>query len=456
MDGGKKLLAGSVQRRLSVALALATAAMAVVAGVLSFQVAYDEARELQDDVLRRVAQLVELQRDTVAAGPLDLHIRGEEDDTRVIVQGLGAIAPARIHSEQGKHLPLPATLSDGLRTVELEGGPYRVLVRTTAAGERFAVAQDSRLRRELARNSAERAILPFLLLVPVLLLVLMRLVRELFRPITDLAQEVDARGEHDLRPIPDAPVPTEVRPFVLAINRLLGRVAQTLNSQRRFVADAAHELRSPLTALSLQAERLQQAPMSEPARERLAVLRQGIERGRTLLEQLLSLARAQQRADPPAAGVSVQAVYRRVLQDLLPLAEARQIDVGVEGEGDARVLASELDLFSLVKNLVDNAIRYTPAGGRVDLSVEPRSDGVLLRIQDSGPGIAPAERERVFDPFYRTLGNEQTGSGLGLSIVQAIAQRLGARISLEYTDPVVPAGLLVRVLLPARGDDALR
>ncbi|MBS0403607.1 MAG: two-component sensor histidine kinase, partial [Proteobacteria bacterium] len=308
----------------------------------------------------------------------------------------------------------------------------------------------------IAQGSALRTVLPFAVLVPILLFVVVSLVRRMFRPVVRLAEAIDRRGDGDLQPVAEQNLPAEVRPFVRAINRLLGRVAQTLDGQRRFVADAAHELRSPLTALSLQAERLQQAPMSEPARERLAVLRQGIERGRALLEQLLSLARAQQRAEPPAAGVSVQAVFRRVLQDLLPLAEARQIDVGVAGEGDARVAASELDLFTLVKNLVDNAIRYTPAGGRVDLSVESRPEGVLLGVQDSGPGIAPAERERVFDPFYRTLGNEQTGSGLGLAIVQTIAQRLGARVSLDDADPAVPAGLLVRVLLPAHGEDALR
>ncbi len=451
MDGRQELLAGSVQRRLSLTLALVIAAMAVVAGALSFLVAFDEARELQDDVLRRVAQLVELQRRTAAAGLLYMHIQGDEDDTRVIIQGLGAIAPAQDHDGQGEHLPLPATLSDGLRTLELDGEPYRVLVRTTAAGERFAVAQDSRLRRELARYGALRTALPFLLLVPALLLVLARLVRQLFRPITDLAQEVDARSEHDLHPIPDAPVPAEVRPFVRAINRLLARVAQAMDGQRRFVADAAHELRSPLTAMSLQAERLAEADMPAEARERLATLRQGIERGRGLLEQLLSLARAQSPSAPPERPTSVQAIYRRVLEDLMPLAEARHIDIGVMGQQDARVGVSELDLFTLVRNLVDNAIRYTPEGGRVDLALDLVGQHAVLRIQDTGPGIAPAERERVFDPFHRLLGSGQPGSGLGLAIVRSIAQRIGAELRLGYTDEARQQGLSVVLRLPVAG-----
>lgn len=448
MDGGQELLAGSVQRRLSLTLALAIAAMAVVAGALSFLAAYDETRELQDDVLRRVAQLVELQRRTAAAGPLDLHIQGDEDDTRVIVQGLGAIAPAQDHGAQGGHLPLPANLSDGLRTLKLDGESYRVLVRTTAAGERFAVAQDSRLRRELARYGALRTALPFLLLVPALLLVLARLVRELFRPITDLAQEVDARSEHDLHPIAYAPVPAEVRPFVRAINRLLARVGKSMDAQRRFVADAAHELRSPLTAMSLQAQRLAEADMPAEARERLATLCQGIERGRGLLDQLLSLAKAQAAGEAPLEPVSVQAVFRRVLEDLMPLAEARHIDIGVEGAKDAWLEVSELDLFTLVRNLVDNAIRYTPDGGRVDLSLASMPGGVELRVQDTGPGIAPAERERVFDPFYRVLGSGQVGSGLGLAIVQAIAARMGAQVRLGFADEAAQTGLRVAIMIP--------
>ena len=450
MDGGQELLAGSVQRRLSLTLALAIAAMAVVAGALSFLAAYDEARELQDDVLRRVAQLVELQRRTAAAGPLDLHIQGDEDDTRVIVQGLGAIARPPDHVEQGGHLPLPATLSDGLRTLELDGEPYRVLVRTTAGGERFAVAQDLRLRRELARYGALRTTLPFLLLVPALLLVLARLVRQLFRPITDLAQEVDARGEQDLHPIAYAPVPTEVRPFVRAINRLLGRVDKSMDAQRRFVADAAHELRSPLTAMSLQAQRLAEADMSAQARERLATLHQGIERGRGLLDQLLSLAQAQAAGDAPQMPVSVQATFRQVLEDLMPLAEARHIDLGVEGSQDAVVAVSALDLFTMVKNLVDNALRYTPEGGRVDLSLATLPGGVELRVCDTGPGIALAERERVFDPFYRVLGSGQMGSGLGLAIVQTIAARLGARVTLDFADAAAQTGLRVTVTIPVK------
>ncbi|KAH1281793.1 hypothetical protein KXX11_004119, partial [Aspergillus fumigatus] len=169
---------------------------------------------------------------------------------------------------------------------------------------------------------------------------------------------------------------------------------------------------------------------------------------------LLTLAKSQSAADLPQSPVSVQSIYRRVLEDLMPLAEAKHIDIGVEGIQDAQVWASELDMIAVVKNLVDNAIRYTPQGGRVDLSVAVSAGATVLRVQDNGPGIPLAERERVFDPFYRVLGSTQTGSGLGLSIVQAIAQRVGAQIRLDFSDPAAQAGLSVCVVLPAVAERA--
>jgi len=240
----------------------------------------------------------------------------------------------------------------------------------------------------------------------------------------------------------------------VAINRLLGRVGQSMESQRRFMADAAHELRSPLTALSLQAERLADAEMSGLARERLTVLRQGIERGRSLLDQLLTLAKAQSVIDLPKSRVSIQSIYRRVLEDLMPLAEAKHIDIGVENTLDAEVWASELEMIAVVRNLVDNAIRYTPAEGRVDLSVGTSNGKTFLRVQDNGPGISLPERERVFAPFYRTLGSGQQGSGLGLSIVRTIADRIDAEVRLDYSDAKKRTGLSATILFspspPAR------
>ncbi|NMM18343.1 MAG: two-component sensor histidine kinase [Rhodoferax sp.] len=448
MDGFKKRLNESVQLKLSFSLSLVILVIALVAGVFSFLSAFDEAHEMQDDMLRQVAALFDRQHLQRAHPGDDGRTKDSDEVSRVIVQYLADSSKAAGNRDTGAPLPLPITLPDGLHTLDVSGEPFRVLVKTTSSGERIAAAQETGIRDEIARDSALRTLMPFLILVPILLLIVADLVRKMFRPIASLSDEIDQRAEQELHPVEESHLPAEVRPFVVAINRLLARVDQSMETQRRFVADAAHELRSPLTALSLQAERLDQADMSDLARERLVTLRRGIERGRNLLDQLLTLAKAQAALDRPKSTVSVQHVYRQVLEDLMPLAEAKHIDLGVEGEQDVQLWVNEPDLMAVVKNLVDNAIRYTPDGGRVDLSVTTEEGRAILKIQDSGPGIQVTERERVFDPFYRTLGSDQIGSGLGLSIVKAVTDRIGAEIQLGFSDEVAHSGLCVCVLVP--------
>lgn len=444
MDGFKKRLRESVQLRLSLALSLAILLVAVLASIFAFVSALDEAHEQQDASLRQVAVLFDRQHMTLGY-PDDSKTVGDDEESRVIIQYLADGKHASAATDEMLPLPFPTTLADGLSTVEVAGEAFRVLVRTTASGERIAVAQESDARDKDARESAWRSLLPFLILFPVLLLVVGDLVRKLFRPIATLAAEIDQRAEQELHPVDEQHLPTEVRPFVRAINRLLGRVAQSMESQRRFVADAAHELRSPMTALSLQAERLAAAEMPVPARERLLPLSEGIERSRKLMDQLLSLAAAQSTLNHTPSAVSVHETYRRVLEDLWPLAERKHLDIGVESVDDVQVFIHELDLFTLIKNLLDNAIRYTPEGGRIDLSVDRMDGRIRLQVKDSGPGIALAEQARVFDPFYRSLGTAETGSGLGLSIVKTIVDRVGARIEIGVTDNPQHSGLCVSV-----------
>lgn len=453
MDGFKKRLSESVQLKLSLALSLAILVVGLVAGTFSFMTAFDEANELQDDVLKQVAQLMDRQRLSSTPPAIAEPVKPGDEEVRVIVQPLG-VAPSAAPSAGlgvpvGEQLPLPAQLSEGMHTLDVAGERFRVLVKTTAAGERFAVAQELSFRNAIAREGALRTVMPFLILVPVLLLIVADLVPKMFRPIAVLSQEIDQRAEQALHPIEDRQLPIEVRPFVRAINQLLARVGQSMASQRRFVADAAHELRSPLTALSLQAERLADADMSAQARERLTTLRQGIERGRNLMDQLLSLSRAQSAVDTPRSRISLQDLFRRVLEDLMPLAEARQIDIGVESADDAWVWSNELDMMAVLRNLVDNAIRYTPPGGRVDLRLDHSGGRTVLRVQDTGPGISQEEQSRVFDPFYRVVGNEQLGSGLGLSIVKAVCDRIGVVILLGVGHPETQTGLSVTLVFPA-------
>lgn len=446
MDGLKEQLTRSIRFRLSLWLSLAILVVSVVAGIFSFVGAYDEAHETQDDVLRQVASLLRHQGTVLVdtAGTADA-----DPEARLFVQYL---AETKSHRNPVGAIPLPSTLADGLQTVELSRASYRVLVASSPEGVRIAVAQETAARNELAKVSAMRTVLPLLILVPILLLVVAYIVRKLLQPVARLATEVEARGAGELHALPEQDLPSEVRPFVVAINRMLGRVSEVLEGQRRFIADAAHELRSPMTALSLQAERLDATDLSAQARERLGDLRRGIERGRTLLEQLLTYARVQSADTAIPSHCTARLVLRRVLEDLMPLAEAKNIDIGMEGDEDAIVAISKTDLGTVLKNLIENAIRYTPAAGRVDITVQRAGAMGIVVVADSGPGIAPGERERVLQAFYRTLGSDQIGSGLGLAIVKAIVDRNGAQLCLDYADDKMQSGLRATVSIPLAGN----
>lgn len=442
MDGLKARLNDSIRLRLSFWLAAAIVAVALGAAGLSYVGALAEANDLQDDTLRQVAALIARSPGMMPALVTDA--RGADPESRLLVQRL----PEAGAGDASAPLPLPAGLAEGLQSVEARGNRYRVLVRSLPAGGRIAVSQQAEVRDEIARDSALRSLIPMLMLVPALLLIAGQIVSRMLAPVSRLSQEVDARSQHELHALSTDGVPVEVRPFITAVNRLLTRVADAMESQRRFIADAAHELRSPMTALSLQAERLDAVAMPDEARERVGTLRRGIDRGRHLLDQLLGLARARGDFPDSPSPVSMNHACRRVIEDLLPLAEAKGIDLGMVDGPELEVAARESDLAAIVRNLVDNAIRYTPSGGHVDVAIDRAADRVRLRVEDDGPGIPDAERERVLDPFYRIAGSDEIGSGLGLSIVRTVVDRLGGRMELG-SSRARAHGLCVTVTLPS-------
>ena len=431
MDGLKARLSNSLQFQLSAWLSAVVVLLALSAGSFSFWTSFDEANELQDDQLRQVASMFDLYdlpiRPPRAAGPQDSAL---EPDLQIAVHVLGEsgaqkeVAPAKL-------LRLPLDMPDGLQTLSVDNESWRVLVRRLRSGQRLALGQQTAARDEIARHGALRTVLPLLVLVPLVIVLVVVVVRRGLRPVSRLAFELDHRAEQDLAPLPSLRVPNEMVPLTAAINRLLSRVSASMEAQRRFVADAAHELRSPLTALSLQAEGLAGAELSPHARGQLDRLRQGAKRARTLLDTLLALARFQLQAKPAEEAVSATAVLRRVLEDLVPYAESRQIDLGVEQQDELNVRIREIELHAIMRNLVDNAIRYSPTGGRVDISLKRDADIASFEVVDDGAGIPPHERERVFNAFYRTLGTDTDGSGLGLSIVKTLVERAGGSVSLH-------------------------
>jgi signal transduction histidine kinase len=262
-------------------------------------------------------------------------------------------------------------------------------------------------------------------------LVVREVVRRTLSPVLRLARHVDSNPTSLAAHLPDVDVPREVQPFVRSIQRLLDDLTHALAQQQRFVANAAHELRSPVAALQLQAANVEHVVREPMARERLADLQLGIQRVQRLLEQLLSMARSQAVPVEGYAPVDLSQTAREVLAELLPAAEQQGIDLGADRcDPGVCVRATALDMATLLRNVLGNAIKYSGPGAVVTLSVLQEGGEAVVVVEDDGPGIAPGDLEHVFEPFYRAPGTGQPGSGLGLAIVAAIGQRLGARVSL--------------------------
>lgn len=269
-------------------------------------------------------------------------------------------------------------------------------------------------------------------------------------PLKRIRDEIRARERSDLTPIGLRQVPREVAPLIEAINLHTDRQRRLNEAHRQFIADASHQLKTPLAVLKAQSAQALAQRDAQAMRGIVQEIHDSTDATSRMVQQLLALARSDPAAaQEPAEPVELVELARAVCFGLLTPALARRIELGFDGEAPVCVPGLPLLLRELVANLVDNAIRYTPEGGRVDLSVKVLEGKAALRIEDTGPGIAPAERDRVFDPFYRTLGSEQIGSGLGLSIVRAIADRIGAELSLEFSDRTRQTGLAVTVLIPA-------
>ena len=342
--------------------------------------------------------------------------------------------------------PLPGLglqQGEGFHDMELNGHAWRVYT-ADAAPVRVQVVQSGEFRRRVVLHSAQEAAEPVAILIPVTALLIWLAVWLALRPVHRLVQAIAAQDERTLAPLPLQGVPAELKPLIGSMNGLLARLKEAFAAQQRFVQDAAHELRTPLTALKLQAENLrEQLPEGQSAR-----LEAGIERMQRLVEQLLRLAR--QEAAPQSTGTEpadIAVVLRQSINDLVPLAEARDIDLGLISAEVTEIRVDARDLRSVFDNLLDNALRYTPAGGRVDVSLKHVDGSPQVEVLDTGPGIPPELLERVFDRFYRVLGNGTQGSGLGLAIARSAAGRVGMRIELSNRSD--RSGLSARVRFSA-------
>lgn len=427
----------SLQVRISIALILMFLPLSIIAGAFSYYQTYHEAEELQDDLLRQTAAYI---------NPKTTDYTQIGSENHIIIQTFG----------QEDTVPLSDTLGEGFHTIkgsvdddDDDDDEYRAYIRQTPQGK-IAVLQETEYRDDLAATAAYQSVLPLLIALPLMILLTVWITYRAMRPVKTLSASLGKRRSDDLSPLDGEGVPSEIQGFVTAINQLLQRTGENIRRQQRFIADAAHELRSPLTALSLQAERLTKLPQSDEAREQTGLILQSIQRNRHLLEQLLTHARAQgSETQRNLTDISLQAQFRRVLQELMPLALNKQQDIGVAVENDIRIRADDTEIYTLIKTFTDNAIRYTPAGGRIDIGFSETPTTLAIWVEDDGPGIPAAERSRVTDAFYRILGTEQQGTGLGLSIADAIAKRYGGKLILADSRNFAH-GLLIQAQLDKR------
>jgi len=406
------------------------------------------------NVLRQTESLFDYQLRQMA---LSLRDQGEiaPEDARALADGqLDYVIQIwredghEVYATQLQTAP-PARAVLGFANIQAGGIVWRTFG-VEARDRVIQVAQPERVRHERAAQAALRSVVPLLAVAPALALVIGWLVSRSLAPLQRLAAEVRSRDSSSLQALPETGLPDEVLPLVQSLNALLDRLGASLAAQRHFVGDAAHELRSPLTALKLQVQVMRRAPDEATRDEAARALTAGVDRATRLVEQLLALARSE--AGPPreATAAPLSAIVRLAMGDVAPLADARAttLELDVAEGAESAIVVGDADVAVLARNLIDNAVRYSPHGGHVSVWIGTQAGAPVLQVDDDGPGIPEADREMVFDRFVRRdNAAEQTGSGLGLAIVRQVALRQRADVLLS-TSP--RGGLRVRVTWPAR------
>ena len=453
----------SIRRYLLAALLGSMVVVMAAGGWATYRAARDQVAEIFDYNLKQIALSL---RDQTFEGSAE---RLASDESLEFVIRVWDRNGLTVYYSR-PHQSLPDVTQLGYANARTPDDDWRIYA-IQYHGATIAVAQPMRVRRALAADAAWSTLKPFFVLLPVLGALIWFLVGRGLEPLARIADTLRTRTPEALDPLPTASVPEEARTLVAALNDLFARQKAAMDAQRAFVADAAHELRTPLTALQLQAQLVERATDEHARAGALDELKAGLQRTSHVVAQLLTLARQEPgAADAPLREVALADLARQAVIAHQRIAQAAQVDLGVVGgaeespvsreshdagaEADAtadarvRVCADPDALRVLLDNLIANAVRHTPPGGCVDVSYGARDGIPYLEVADSGPGIPVAERERVFDRFYRRTGDHRSGSGLGLSIVRTIAERHGAHVSLADSPH---GGLLARVVFPLSG-----
>ena len=422
----------SLRRRLLIWLLPATLCVGVLASVGTYWGATLELADLLDGQLQYVADHVSLESDGLRVDPTNDYKRRLSDDSADEILLEVWQGPRLVYtSDPAQHLAAPT--HTGFGDVASLTRTWHTVV-THRDDKLIRVAQPKDERWETLARVAVHLVWPVVALIPLLAVFLWIGIGHGLKPLRQIAAELSRRDAGCMSAVTPDPLPSEVRPLVDALNDMLRRLESAFTAQRAFIADAAHELRTPAMALSVHADLAQRAETPDEREAAMAQLRQGVSRLGHLAQQLLTLARLDPDTGPSKPGsVDLVAMCKSVILEYVHRAESGQLDLGL-AERDAAVVPGDAgSLHILLGNLIDNAILYTPRHGRIDVATRQETDCVVLEVRDDGPGIPAEERTRVLERFYRGRNVGQPGSGLGLSIVKRIADQHGASISLDAT-----------------------
>jgi signal transduction histidine kinase len=439
----------SLKHRLLLAVLACVATVWVATSAYSYFDARHEINELLDAHLAQSASLIVAQLghdleeiDLEHAPATDKRAR------RVAFQIWERGTLLRLHSADAPSSRLAAR-EEGYSSARLDGKGWRVFS-TWDASHRFLVqiAERDEARREIAVGIATNLLVPLVVALPILAAFVWLTIGRAVKPLDRLGRAVEQRKLDNLQVLAVAGAPREVIPLVRSLNALFDRVGRLIENERRFTSDAAHELRTPLAGLKAQAQVAKRATDDGVRQHALDGVIEGCDRATRLVDQLLTLARLEPDAARPAGSADLAALARHVAAELAPFALGKGVEVEVRGSA-ALLVEGHPDLLSvLLRNLMDNAIRYSPRGGIVSVDIERLGDDARVSVSDHGPGIAPQERTRIGQRFYRGVGTAETGSGLGLSIARRIAEIHDASLTFRQGDN--GKGLRVLIDFPGR------
>ncbi|MCB9073640.1 MAG: sensor histidine kinase [Bdellovibrionaceae bacterium] len=413
MDGQKIEKNKSLQSQLSVWVSLAVVVFSLITTAMTAYTSFKEASEQQDHTLETIADLV-------TKGNIS-------KETPYVSTKEEAISVSLLNEDLRLRFHFQKNVQDGFYQIVEGGKSWRAYVRSlTNESDKVVVFQQIEARDEIAWNSIRSAFLPIMVLLVLLLLAIRLIIGVQFRPLRALSDFLQQQNINELKILPTEYAFLEVKPFLKSINNFIERTQSSIERQKRFIADAAHELRTPVAALSLLAENIQQAKSNEDLSERQKQLASGLTRLRNLVNQLLDLARWQNTVPSEARVVFLNEVVQEMIADLIPLAEAKGINLGVVRNEPLKVKNKDLALQQLTRNALENALFYTPAGGSVDVSVFLDRTHAVLTIEDTGPGLTDQDEEKIWQAFYSATPRESDhhGNGLGLAIVSEIAKQL--------------------------------